>query len=122
MDTAERLCYLSGKLSMSCSYSYASHLGTMVRTTIVLPDEEFQELKEIAAAQDRSISWLLREAFRLSKNRLRQSEAFGVSFDRIWREIGETLRQRGIKSADIPSLIRAERGTRAHPRPKGRAR
>jgi len=94
----------------------------MVRTTIVLPDEEFRELKELAAAQDRSISWLLREAFRLSRGRLRQAEPFAASFDRVWREVGLSLRQRGIKPADIPRVIREVRRTRSPVTPKGKAR
>jgi len=56
----------------------------MVRTTIVLPDEDFRELKALAAAQGRSISWLLREAFRLSKSSLQRPDSFAQSFDRVW--------------------------------------
>lgn len=32
----------------------------MVRTTITLAEDEFEELKRLAARQDRTISWLLR--------------------------------------------------------------
>ena len=94
----------------------------MVRTTIVLPDEEFRELKELAATQDRSISWLLREAFRLSKSRLRQAEAFPTTFDRVWRDIGLSLRQRGIKASDVSRLIREDRRTRSPAIAKGKPR
>jgi len=94
----------------------------MVRTTIVLPDEEFRELRELAAAQDRSISWLLREAFRLSKIRLRQAEPFAPSFDRVWRDIGLSLRQAGIKPSDIPRLVREVRRTKSPTTPKAKAR
>lgn len=94
----------------------------MVRTTIVLPDEEFRELKELAAAQDRSISWLLREAFRLSKSRLRQAEAFATSFDRVWGDIGLALRQRGMKPSDVSRAIREARRTRSPARARGKTR
>jgi len=94
----------------------------MVRTTIVLPEEEFRELKELAAAQDRSISWLLREAFRLSKSRLRQAEAFATHFDRVWRDIGLSLRQRGLKPSDVSRVIREDRRTRSPARAKGKSR
>jgi len=94
----------------------------MVRTTIVLPDEEFRELKELAAAQDRSISWLLREAFRLSKIRLRHAEPFAPSFDRVWRDIGLSLRQAGIKPSGIPRLVREVRRTKSPTTPKAKAR
>ena len=56
----------------------------MVRTTIVLPEEDFRELRALAAARDRSISWRLREAFRLSKSSLQGPEPFAQSFDRVW--------------------------------------
>ena len=63
----------------------------MVRTTIVIPEEDFRELKALAAAKDRSISWLLREAFRLSKGSLQRSEPFAQSFDRAWNDISLAL-------------------------------
>ena len=94
----------------------------MVRTTIVLPEEEFQELKELAAAQDRSISWLLREAFRLSKRRLRQAEPFAASFDRVWGDIGLSLRQAGIRPSDVSRLVRAVRRTGSPTTRKSKAR
>jgi predicted transcriptional regulator len=53
----------------------------MARTTIVLPEEDFRGLKALAAARDRSISWLLREAFRLSKSSLQRPEPFAQSID-----------------------------------------
>jgi predicted transcriptional regulator len=93
----------------------------MVRTTIVLPDEDFRELKALAEAQDRSISWLLREAFRLSKGSLQRPESFAQSFDRVWTDIGLALRDAGVKRADVPRLIGTVRKTRA-PAPKGKTR
>jgi uncharacterized lipoprotein len=85
----------------------------MVRTTIVMPEEDFREMKELAAARDRSISWLLREAFRLSKGSLQRSEPFAQSFDRVWSDIGLALRNAGVKTADIPRLIGTVRRTSA---------
>ncbi len=93
----------------------------MVRTTIVLPEEDFRELKALAAARDRSISWLLREAFRLSRSSLQRPEPFALSFDRVWNDIGLALRDAGIKSGDVPRLIGAVRKSRA-PAPKGKVR
>jgi len=50
--------------------SLVQEIGVMARTTITLAEEEFAELNRLAAQQDRSVSWLLRQAFRLSKVRL----------------------------------------------------
>ena len=47
----------------------------MLRTMIVLPEEDFRELKALAAARDCSISWLPREAFRLSRSSLQRPES-----------------------------------------------
>jgi len=93
----------------------------MVRTTIVLPEEDFRDLKALAAARDRSISWLLREDFRLSKSNLKRPEPFAQSFDRVWRDIVLALRDAGVKPADVPRLIGTVRKSRT-PAPKGGAR
>jgi predicted transcriptional regulator len=93
----------------------------MVRTTIVLPEEDFRDLKVLAAARDRSISWLLREAFRLSKSSLQRPESFAQSFDRVWNDIGLALRDAGVKLADVPRLIGTARKTRP-PASRGKAR
>jgi hypothetical protein len=93
----------------------------MVRTTIVIPEEDFLELKALAAEKDRSISWLLREAFRLSKCNLRRTEPFAQSLDRAWNDIGLALRNAGVKSADVPRLIGTVRRTHA-PTLKAKAR
>jgi hypothetical protein len=94
----------------------------MVRTTIVLPEEDYRELQAIAEAQDRSISWLLREAFRLSKSRLHRAEPFAPSFDRIWQDVGRSLRQAGITTAtDVSRLVREVRNSRP-PAFKGKGR
>ena len=77
----------------------------MVRTTIVLPEEELEELKRLAAKQERPISWLLRQAFRLSKVHLERGEPYGVTFDRVWSEIGQSLRRAGVKPSDVPRLV-----------------
>ena len=37
----------------------------LAQTTIVLPEEDFRDLKALAVVRDRSISWLLRDASRL---------------------------------------------------------
>ncbi len=103
------------------SWSYLRGLN-IVRATIVLLNEEFRELKELAAAQDRSISWLLCEAFRLSKIRLQQAEPFAPSFDRVWRDIAFSLRQAGIKPSGIPRLVREVRRTKSPTTPKAKAR
>ena len=90
----------------------------MVRTTIVLSDEDYRELQTLAEAQDRSISWLLREAFRLSRNRLRRAEPFAQSFDRLWEDMGRSLRKNGITSASTASrLVREVRSSRQAPSP-----
>ncbi len=91
----------------------------MVRTTIVLPEEEFEELKRLAAQQDRPISWLLRQAFRLSKVHLERGEPYGVTFDRVWSEIGHSLRQAGVRVSDVAGLVaetRTRRGRRVRTR------
>ena len=81
----------------------------MVRTTIVLPEEEFEELKRLAAKQERPISWLLRQAFRLSKVHLERGEPYGVTFDRVWSEIGHSLRRAGVKPSGVAKLVAKNR-------------
>lgn len=82
----------------------------MVRTTIILSEEEFQELKRLAAQQERPISWLLRQAFRLSRVQLERGEPYGATFDRVWSEIGRSLRQAGARPPDVERLVREVRG------------
>jgi hypothetical protein len=77
----------------------------MVRTTIVLPEEEFAELKRLAAQQERPISWLLRQAFQLSKVHLERGEPYGVTFDRVWSEIGQSLRRARVRPSDVARLV-----------------
>lgn len=84
----------------------------MVRTTIVLPEEEFAELKRLAAQQERPISWLLRQAFRLSKVHLERGEPYGVTFDRVWGEIGQSLRRAGVRPSDVARLVAESRRKR----------
>jgi len=79
----------------------------MVRTTIVLPEEDFRELKALAEARHCSISWLLRDALRRSKSILQRPEFFAQSFDLVWDDIGVTLRNAGVKPAGVPRLIGA---------------
>ncbi len=55
----------------------------MVRTTTVLRNEDFHELKALVEGQDRSIPWLLREAFRFSESSLQRPESFRQSLDRV---------------------------------------
>ncbi len=77
----------------------------MIRTTISIPDEEFQEIKRLAARTDRSISWLLRQAFRLAKPRLESGVSYAETFDRVWAEIGGVLRESGIHERKVGQLI-----------------
>lgn len=94
----------------------------MVRTTIVLRDDEFQELKRLAAQQDRPISWLLRQAFRLSKVHLERGEPYGVTFDRVWGEVGRSLRRGGVRPRDVEGLVAQARGRRRRRGRRARAR
>jgi hypothetical protein len=82
----------------------------MVRTTIVLPDEEFRALKRLSAMQDRPISWLLCQAFRLSRIHLERGERYGVAFDRVWSEIGRSLRRSKVRPQDVGKLVAGVRG------------
>ena len=90
----------------------------MVRTTISIPEEEFKEIKRLAARTDRSISWLLRQAFRLAKPRLEWGESYAATFNRVWAEIGGVLREAGIQEKTVARLITEVRSRR----PKKRAR
>ncbi len=94
----------------------------MVRTTIVLPEEDFRELKRLATEQDRPISWLLRQAFRLSKVHLERGEAYGSSFDRIWNDIGRSLRRGGVGPRAVAKLVAEVRGQHPRKSRKGAAR
>ncbi|MDE2058781.1 MAG: ribbon-helix-helix protein, CopG family [candidate division NC10 bacterium] len=95
----------------------------MVRTTITLAEEEFAELKRLAAQQDRSVSWLLRQAFRLSKARLERGEPYATEFDRIWREVGRSLKQVGVRTPrDVDHLVRAVRAGKGQGTEKASAR
>jgi predicted DNA-binding ribbon-helix-helix protein len=85
----------------------------MVRTTISLEREEFEEIKRLAARQDRTVSWLLRQAFRLSRARLESGEPYGVAFDRVWEQIGRSLRRAGVRTTkDVNRLVREVRSER----------
>ena len=97
-------------------------IAAMVRTTIVLRDDEFQELKRLAAQQDRPISWLLRQAFRLSKDHLQRGEPYGVTFDRVWGEVGRSLRRVGVRPRDVEGLVAETRGRRRRRGRRARAR
>jgi len=94
-----------------------------VRTTITLAEEEFKELKRLAASQDRSISWLLRQAFRLSKARLEQAEPYTAAFDRVWEDIGRSLRRVGVRTTkDVDRLVREVRERKGGTNKRARAR
>ncbi len=85
----------------------------MVRTTISLNEEEFEAIKRLAARQDRTVSWLLRQAFRLSRARLESGEPYGVAFDRAWERIGRSLRQAGMRTTkDVDRVVREVRSAR----------
>jgi len=85
----------------------------MVRTTISLEKEEFEEIKRLAARQDRTVSWLLRQAFRLSRARLESGEPYGAAFDRAWERIGRSLRRAGVRTTkDVDRLVRKVRSER----------
>jgi hypothetical protein len=95
----------------------------MVRTTITLAEEELEELRRLAVRQDRSISWLLRQAFRLSKTRLELGEPYAVAFDRMWGEVGRSLRRVGVRtSGDVDGLVKKVRATRGGTSKRTRAR
>lgn len=101
----------------------AEEVRVMVRTTITLAEEEFAELKRLAAQQDRSISWLLRQAFRLSKARLERGEPYAAEFDRIWREVGRSLHRAGVRTArDVNDLVTELRARKRHSKEKASAR
>ncbi len=94
-----------------------------VRTTITLAEEEFEELKRLAARQDRSISWLLRQAFRLSKARLERGEPYAVGFDRVWKEVGRSLRRAGVRTTrDVDRLVTEVRTRKKGTNEKAEAR
>ena len=91
----------------------------MVRTTITLAEEELAELKRLAAQQDRSISWLLRQAFRLSKARLERGQPYAGECDRIWQEVGRSLRRGGVRTArDVNNLVTELRARKKQPKEK----
>jgi predicted transcriptional regulator len=94
----------------------------MVRTTIVLPDEEFDDLKQLAAQQERSISWLLRQAFRISRPHLEREEAYSQTFDRVWDEIGHSLRRAGVGPRHVDRLVTEVRAKRSELTGKARTR
>lgn len=85
----------------------------MIRTTISLPEEEFEEIKRLADRTDRSISWLLRQAFRLAKPRLETGESYAVTFDQVWANVGEALRGAGVQRKTVDQLIATVRSRRA---------
>jgi len=95
----------------------------MVRTTITLAEEELEELRRLAVRQDRSISWLLRQAFRLSKTRLELGEPYAVAFDRMWGEVGRSLRRAGVRTTeDVDRLVAEVRGREGGTNKKARAK
>jgi len=95
----------------------------MVRTTITLAEEELEELRRLAVRQDRSISWLLRQAFRLSKTRLELGEPYAVAFDRMWGEVGRPLRRAGVRTTeDADRLVAEVRGRKGGTNKKARAK
>jgi len=95
----------------------------MVRTTITLAEEELEELRRLAVRQDRSISWLLRQAFRLSKTRLELGEPYAVAFDRMWGEVGRSLRRAGVRSTgDVDRLLTEVRARKKRTNKKAEAR
>jgi len=94
----------------------------MIRTTITLAEEELEELRRLAVRQDRSISWLLRQAFRLSKTRLELGEPYAIAFDRMWGEVGRSLRLAGVRTTeDVDRLVADVRGRKRGTNKKARA-
>jgi uncharacterized small protein (TIGR04563 family) len=85
----------------------------VIRSTISLPKEEFEEIKRLADRADRSISWLLRQAFRLAKSRLETGESYAVTFDQVWTNVGEALRGAGVQQKNVAQLIATVRSRRA---------
>jgi hypothetical protein len=94
----------------------------MVRTTIVLPEEELEEMKRLAAKQERPVSWLLRQAFRFSKAHLERGEPYSAAFDRVWSEVGHSLRRAGVRSPDVERLVAEDRRRARRPERSGKAR
>jgi uncharacterized small protein (TIGR04563 family) len=84
----------------------------VIRTTISLPEEEFEEIKRLADRTDRSISWLLRQAFRLAKSRLETGESYAVTFDQVWANVGDALRGAGVQQKTVDQLIATARSRR----------
>jgi len=94
----------------------------MVRTTITLAEEELEELKRLAVRQDRSISWLLRQALRLSRARLEGGEPYAEGFDRVLGEVGRSLRRAGVRSArDVDRLLTEVRARKKGTNKKAKA-
>lgn len=94
----------------------------MVRTTITLAEEELEELRRLAVRQDRSISWLLRQAFRLSRARLEVGQNYAEGFDRVWGEVGRSLRRAGVRTTeDVDRLVAEVRGRKKGTNKKARA-
>ena len=94
----------------------------MIRTTITLAEEELEELRRLAVRQDRSISWLLRQAFRLSKTRLELGEPYAVAFDRMWGDVGRSLRLAGVRTTeDVDRLVAEVRGRKRGTNKKARS-
>jgi len=94
----------------------------MVRTTITLAEEELEDLRRLAVRQDRSISWLVRQAFRLSKTKLERGEPYAVAFDRMWGEVGCSLRRTGVRTTeDVDRLVAEVRGRNRGTNKKARA-
>jgi len=77
----------------------------VIRTTISIPEEEFEEIRSLAERTDRSISWLLRRAFRLAKPRLEAGESYATTFNQVWANVGEALRGAGVQQKNVDELI-----------------
>lgn len=96
--------------------------ASVIRTTISLPKEEFEEIKRLADRTDRSISWLLRQAFRLAKSRLETGESYAATFNEVWANVGEALRGAGVQQENVAQLIATVRSRRAKKRAGTRRR
>lgn len=97
----------------------SEEVSIMVRTTITLAEEEFADLKRLAAQRDRSISWLLRQAFRLSKRTLERGGPYAMEFDRVWQEVGRSLHRAGVRTArDVNNRVAEFRATKRRSKAK----
>jgi len=72
--------------------------------SVSLPPDMTVEVQEMAKDERRSVSELLREAFR--------QYAAGKALQNVRKEAGRVAKKKGIKPGDIEQVVREERGRR----------